>query len=188
MYGLDDVFNILIYLLYIYIINFMSFYSSCLCDLKQWNIDRDNSYLLCQQSKLTSTIKTYHFWKVAVPMDPSEGYRYLKGMIVCTHTCYLSYPSHKPMGVCVPMLFTNYLYTTINNRANFLFWLLMPLLTCPISIFYNMLIDHSHQIISLTHQISTLPFKLRQVRVWSQNVWLLVMVRSWLKYPLACLQ
>ena len=62
----------------------------------------------------------------------------------CTQTCW-----------SVVLRCNNYLYITINYRANFLFRLLTPLPTHPMSIFSNTLIDHSHQITSLTHQIST---------------------------------
>ena len=58
----------------------------------------------------------------------------------CTQTCW-----------SVVLWCNNYLYITINYRANFLFRLLTPLPTCPMSIFSNMLIDHSRQVISLTH-------------------------------------
>ena len=119
MYGLDDVFNILIYLLYISIINFIMFYSSYLCDCNPLNFI-GNSEILTEiflftmpAKQITSAIKTYHFWKVAVPMDLPEGYGYLKGTIVHTCTCTLLNPSHKPVGVCVPMSFTSCHVTTM---------------------------------------------------------------------------
>ena len=45
MYGLDNVFNILIYLLYISIINFMLFYLSYLCDCNPLNFIQNGEIL-----------------------------------------------------------------------------------------------------------------------------------------------
>jgi hypothetical protein len=42
-------------------------------------------------------------------VNPPEGYGYLRGTIIHIRTLTLTYPSHIPVRVCVPVSFTSWL-------------------------------------------------------------------------------